>query len=100
MQIGEGAKLMILSPVMRKKKGTHEKVIERIQKEGFTRVRVDGEIKIIGEDEIKLEKTFKHTIEIVIDRIVIRPEQMSRISEAVELALSQSEGGLLLVVEL
>ena len=53
----------------------------RIQREGFTRVRVDGEMKLLGEDEIKLEKTFKHTIEIVIDRIKVRdgvPQQAGR----------------------
>ena len=59
---GEGTKLTVLAPVIRQRKGQHDKILERIQKEGFTRVRVDGEMKILGEDEIKLEKTFKHTI--------------------------------------
>ncbi len=94
MEMEEGTKLLILAPVVRGKKGTHEKIIERIKKEGFTRVRVDGEMKIIDEDEIKMEKTFKHTIEIVVDRIVVKPGQSSRISEACELALAHSEGGL------
>ncbi len=57
MRKGEGTKLTILAPVVRQRKGQHEKILERIRKEGFTRVRVDGEIKILGEDEIKLEKT-------------------------------------------
>ena len=82
MAFEEGTKLMIMAPVIRQRKGTHEKIIERIKKEGFTRVRVDGEIKIIDEDEIKLEKTFKHTIEIVVDRIIVKPGQEGRISEA------------------
>ena len=69
MQEGEGTKLTVLAPVVRQRKGQHEKILERIRKEGFTRVRVDGEIHLLEEDEIKLEKTFKHTIEIVVDRI-------------------------------
>ena len=67
---GEGTKLTVMAPVVRQKKGQHEKILERIRKEGFTRVRVDGEIRILGEEEIKLGKTFKHTIEIVVDRII------------------------------
>ncbi len=97
MELGEGTKLMILAPVIRGKKGTHEKVIDRIKKEGFTRVKVDGEVKIIDEDEIKLEKTFKHSIDIVVDRVVIKEGQESRIYEACELALSHSDGGLVTV---
>ena len=71
MQEGEGTKLTVLAPVVRQRKGQHEKILERIRKEGFTRVRVDGEIHLLEEDEIKLEKTFKHTIEIVVDRIKV-----------------------------
>ncbi|MCQ2547751.1 MAG: excinuclease ABC subunit UvrA [Clostridia bacterium] len=92
MSYPEGSRLMILAPVVHEKKGTHEKLIERIQKEGFTRIRVDGELKIIGEDEIKLEKTYKHTIEIVIDRIVIKAGQQGRIAEALEIAVSEGQG--------
>ena len=58
MMEGEGTKLTILAPVIRQRKGQHEKILERIRKEGFTRVRVDGEMKILGEDELKLDKTF------------------------------------------
>lgn len=92
MELEEGTKLMILAPVIRQRKGTHEKIIERIKKEGFTRVRADGEIKLLDEDEIKLEKTFKHTIEIVVDRIVVKPGQEGRIAEACELAIAQGDG--------
>lgn len=92
MGFEEGTKLMVLAPVVRQRKGTHEKVLERIKKEGFTRVRVDGEVKLLEEDEIKLEKTYKHTIEIVVDRIVVKPGQEGRISEACELAISQGDG--------
>lgn len=92
MGFEEGTKLMVLAPVVRQRKGTHEKVLDRIKKEGFTRVRVDGEVKLLEEDEIKLEKTYKHTIEIVVDRIVVKPGQEGRISEACELAISQGDG--------
>ena len=88
----EGTKITLLAPVIRGRKGTHEKVIETIKKEGFTRVRVDGEIKILGEDEIVLEKNFKHTIEIIIDRIVVRDDAIKRISESAELAINHGEG--------
>ena len=89
MNYPEGTKIMVLAPVIRQKKGEHEKILERIQKEGFTRARIDGEIRLLEEEEIKLEKTFKHTIEIVVDRIVVKPGQEGRISEAVELAMNE-----------
>ncbi|MFQ8602837.1 MAG: excinuclease ABC subunit UvrA [Anaerovoracaceae bacterium] len=89
---GEGTKLTVLAPVIRQRKGQHDKILERIQKEGFTRVRVDGEMKILGEDEIKLEKTFKHTIEIVVDRIKVKDGIQGRLSEACELAVSHGDG--------
>ena len=77
---------------MRGRKGQHEKLIDRIRREGFTRVRIDGELYQINEEEIKLEKNNKHNIEIVIDRIVIKDGQQGRISEAVELAIKEGEG--------
>lgn len=92
MEFPEGTKLLIMAPVVRARKGEHEKILERIKREGFSRVRVDGEIKQINEEEIKLEKTFKHTIEIVVDRIVVKPGQQGRISEACELAMSEGDG--------
>ncbi len=99
MMEGEGTKLTILAPVVRQRKGQHEKILERIRKEGFTRVRVDGEIKLLGEDEIKLEKTFKHTIEIVVDRIKVRDGVQSRLSEACELAISHGDGLVQVIVD-
>ena len=99
MQEGEGAKLTVLAPVIRRRKGQHEKILERIRKEGFTRVRVDGEIKLLEESEIKLEKTFKHTIEIVIDRIKVKDGVQSRLSEACELAINHGEGLIQVIVD-
>lgn len=92
MEFPEGTKLLVLAPVIRGRKGEHEKIIERIRKEGFSRARIDGEILLINEDEIKLEKTFKHNIEIVVDRIVVKSGQEGRIAEACELAMTHGEG--------
>ena len=92
MEYEEGTKLILLAPVVRGRKGQHEKLIDRIRREGFTRIRIDGELYQINEEEIKLEKNNKHNIEIVIDRIVIKDGQQGRISEAVELAIKEGEG--------
>jgi len=92
MALPEGYKILILSPVIRQRKGEHEKIINRIRREGFTRARIDGRIVQINEEDVELEKTFKHTIEIVIDRIIIKKGVESRLSEAVELAISHGEG--------
>ena len=92
MSYPEGTRIMVMSPVVRHRKGEHVKIIDRIRKEGFTRVRVDGEIKLLDEDDIKLDKKFNHTIEIVVDRIIIKPGQEGRIAEAVELAMRDGEG--------
>ena len=92
MSFEEGTKLMVMAPVIRQRKGEHEKILERIRKEGFTRARIDGEIRLINEEEIKLDKKFKHTIEIVIDRIVVRSGQESRLAEAAELAMREGDG--------
>lgn len=92
MNYPEGTKIMVLAPVIRQKKGEHEKILERIRKEGFTRARIDGQMRLLEEEEIKLEKTFKHTIEIVVDRIIVKSGQEGRISEAVELAMNEGSG--------
>jgi len=88
----EGTRATILAPVIRERKGEHEKILERIRKEGFTRARIDGEIVQLNEEPVKLEKTFKHTIEIVVDRIIIKPGSEGRLAESVELALNHGEG--------
>ncbi len=92
MSMAEGTKVTLLAPVVRKRKGEHEKVLNRIRREGFVRARIDGEIRDLSDDTIKLEKTFQHTIEIVVDRIVIREGQEGRLSESIELALLHGEG--------
>ncbi|MCL1941841.1 MAG: excinuclease ABC subunit UvrA, partial [Synergistaceae bacterium] len=92
----EGTKITILAPVVRLRKGTHEKVLETIRKEGFVRVRVNGEILTLGEDEITLSKNYKHTIEIVVDRIIVRDDIKPRLSGSIETVMLLS-GGLLTV---
>ncbi len=92
----ERTKIQILSPVVRGKKGTHKKELAQLKKEGFVRVRVNGEIREFSED-IVLEKNKKHNIEVVIDRVIIKPESKQRISDSVETALKLSEG--LLVID-
>ncbi|MDR0852532.1 MAG: excinuclease ABC subunit UvrA, partial [Clostridiales Family XIII bacterium] len=83
MELEEGTRVTLLAPVIRNRKGTHEKVLETIRKEGFSRIRVDGVIQNLNDDEIKLEKTFNHTIEIVIDRLVMQSGIEGRLSESV-----------------
>ena len=98
LQEEEGTRLTILAPVIRQRKGMHEKILDRIGREGFSRVRVDGEMRHLEEDEIKLEKNFKHTIEIVIDRIKVRKGVRSRLTEACELAITHGEGLVQVIV--
>ncbi|MEI8092728.1 MAG: excinuclease ABC subunit UvrA [Spirochaetales bacterium] len=94
--LGEGAKLTLLSPVIRGKKGEHLKVLEDAKRLGYQRARVDGELRTL-EEEILLDKKKKHTVEVVVDRLVYSPEQRGRLAEAVEAALSMSEGQVLVL---
>ncbi|MBR5228356.1 MAG: excinuclease ABC subunit UvrA [Firmicutes bacterium] len=92
MEYPERTKIMVMAPVVKQQKGEHKKILERIKKEGFLRVRVDGEMYNLSEDEINLEKTYKHTIELIVDRIVVKPDSFSRLTEAVELAITEGYG--------
>jgi len=94
-----GVTVQILAPVIRSKKGTYEKQFAEMQKNGFSRVRVDGEIHELAEwEKIKLNKQIKHNIEIVIDRLVLKKEASSRLNEAVVTALAEADGLVLAVV--
>ena len=95
MALPEGSRIQILAPVIRGKKGEHAKVLEDAKKSGYVRARVDGIAYDLSE-EIKLEKNKKHDIEIVVDRLVIKPEIVRRLTDSSETALSLA-GGLLLV---
>ncbi|GAA0368517.1 excinuclease ABC subunit UvrA [Bacillus horti] len=87
----ERTKMQILAPVIQGRKGEHVKLLEDIQKQGFVRVRVDGEVRDLSE-EIKLEKNKKHTIEVVVDRIVVKEGIQSRLADSIETALKISDG--------
>lgn len=91
MQLPAGAKLLIMAQLVRGKKGEHKKVLEQIRREGYVRVRIDGELHDLGE-EIALEKQKKHTIEIVVDRLVVREGVESRLADSLETALHAGEG--------
>ena len=90
-QYEDGTKMTILAPIVRNKKGTFKDSFEKLQKDGYVRVRVDGEIKLL-EDDITLEKNNRHDIDVVVDRIVKRSDSRSRIHDSMETALSLADG--------
>lgn len=91
MELPEGTKIQILSPVVRGRKGMHEKVFDRARRSGYVRVRVDGNLYDLSED-INLDKNIKHSIEIVIDRLVVKPGIERRLTDSIENALGLAEG--------
>lgn len=94
----EDSKMIILSPIVYSQKGTQEKTLDLIRKNGFSKIRVDGEMLDVT-DEIKLEKNIKHTIDIVVDRIKIKPDSRSRIFASVETALKFGEGKVVINID-
>jgi len=93
--LGEGTRFIVLSPIVRGKKGEHQKVFEDARKSGFSRVRVDGILYDLGE-QIPCEKNKKHNIELVVDRLIIREGQHRRLADSIETACSHS-GGLVII---
>jgi excinuclease ABC subunit A len=91
MEYPEKTKLQILAPIISGRKGEHTKLLADIQKQGFVRVRVNGELRELSE-KIELEKNKKHSIEVVVDRIVVKPDVQSRLADSLETALKLSEG--------
>ncbi len=91
MSMNEGSKIIILSPLVSGQKGRHEKLFKRLQKDGFARVRINGQTKEI-ENPGKLDKNKKHTIDVVVDRLVINKKVRNRLADSLELALSLSDG--------
>ena len=91
MALPEGTKIQLLSPVVRGKKGRHEKLLEHIKKAGFVRVMIDGNMYDVTE-EVTLDKNIKHNIEIIVDRLVIKEGIEKRLSESIESALAESDG--------
>ena len=89
MELDEGTRIQVLAPVVRGRKGEYTKQLEEFQKEGFVRVRIDGEMYELS-DDIELDRKKKHNIELVVDRLVIKPEILSRLTESVEVALKHA----------
>ena len=95
MALGEGTRIQVMAPVIRGKKGEYAKVFEDARKSGYVRVRVDGSMYDLSE-EIKLEKNIKHSIEVVVDRLILKPDVVHRLSDSAETAAALS-GGLVLI---
>lgn len=93
----EGTKIQLLAPIIRGKKGEYINLIEELKQEGFVRVRIDGKIYNLDEDEIELSKTQKHTIDVVVDRLVIKESAKSRLIDSAQIALEKANG--LLIVD-
>ena len=95
LALPEGTRIQVMAPVVRGKKGEHAKVLEDAKRSGYVRVRVDGNLYELDE-EIKLEKNKKHSIEVVVDRLIIRPDIQQRLTDSVETA-SNLSGGLVVI---
>ena len=93
LEAGDGRRAFVLAPVVQGRKGEFAKLLDDLRREGFSRVRIDGEVRSL-DDPIDLDKKFKHTIEVVVDRIVIRESSLGRIAEAVEQATKLAHGNV------
>ncbi len=96
MTLPEGERFLVLAPVVRGKKGRHEKVLADAKKNGYTRVRADGILYDLGEN-IELDKNLRHNVEIVVDRLVMKPDLRTRLSDSVECATREADGGVMIV---
>jgi len=92
MKLSEGTKIQLIAPIVRGKKGEHSALFEELRQEGFLRVKIDKELYNLEEDEIKLSKTQKHDISVVVDRIVVKESSKSRIADSVQIALKRADG--------
>jgi len=97
MAIKAGSKISILSPIVRERKGEYRKEIDDLRKQGFARVRIDGHMRLLDED-ISLTKTTKHSIDIVVDRVVVDADSRMRVADAIELALRKAEGLVIVLI--
>jgi len=98
MALAQGTRLVILSPVVSGKKGEHQKIIQDAKRAGYVRVRVDGEIRSLDE-EIEMDRRRKHSIDVVVDRIVVAPEARRRLAESVENAMDVSSGTMIALIK-
>jgi excinuclease ABC subunit A len=97
MGLLEGTRIQILAPLLEGKKGEHTQLLHKLRKDGFTRVKIDDEIRLL-EDDIAVDKNKKHNVSVVVDRLVIRPDIGRRLTDSVELTLSLSDGQALVEV--
>lgn len=95
LSLGEGEKALIMAPVVTGRKGEFTKLFQDLQKEGFSRVRIDGEVQKLTNEPIVLNEKIKHFIEVVVDRVVLKKEASTRVAEAVEIATKLAEGRVL-----
>jgi excinuclease ABC subunit A len=91
LQLEEGTRFTVNAPVVRDRKGEYKDVFEELRREGFTRVKVDGEQRLL-EEEIELDKKYKHTIEVVVDRLVMKPDLRTSLAQSIETARSSPRG--------
>lgn len=98
ISLDEGSKIQILAPIVRGRKGEYHKLLEDAKKAGFVRARIDGDIFDIDDESIKLDKNKKHTIEIVVDRLVVKPEIKKRLADSIETVLGLTSGLLIVNV--
>ena len=98
MDLGEGSRVILLAPVVSGRKGEHRRILDDAKRAGFVRVRVNGEIRSL-DDAIELDKNRKHSLELVVDRVVIRPQVQKRLAESVETALELASGRVAAIIE-
>src|SRR5690606_33279240 len=97
MTLPERTRMQVLAPVVTGRKGEHVKLLEDIRKQGFVRVRIDGELRELSES-IALEKNKKHTIEVVVDRIIVKPDIGNRLADSLETAIKLADGQVVIDV--
>src|SRR6476619_1469133 len=98
LRLPEGPRFTVNAPVVRDRKGEYKDVLDELRADGFTRVKVDGEIRML-EDEIVLDKKFKHTIEVVVDRLIMKPDLRTRLAQSIETAISLADGLVVIDVQ-
>ncbi len=98
MQLPEGTRFQVLAPVIRGRKGEYEKLLGELARKGFVRARIDGEVRDLSE-QIRLERHYKHTIEIVVDRLIAKPDIRRRVADSIETALQLTEGTAAIAVQ-
>ena len=98
LRLPEGTRFTVNAPVVRDRKGEYKDVLEELRRDGFTRVKVDGEQRLL-EDPIELDKKFKHTIEVVVDRLRMKPDLRTRLAQSIETAVALADGLVVIDVE-